>query len=97
MNPPAKMDSYQNEAPLYPRIAKQRGWEGEVLLKVHVDTQGRPIKVLIKTSSGYRVLDKAAVNAVKQWKFLPAHVGGVPIPSWVQIPVKFVLEDIDHD
>jgi TonB family protein len=36
-------------------------------------------------------LDLAAQEAIKSWKFQPAKDGNIPIPKWVDIPIKFDL------
>ena len=78
--------------PLYPREARKKGYEGEVLLKVEVLANGRVGRVEVKKSSGYEILDLSALNAVKQWKFIPADKGDGSIPWWVNIPIKFQLQ-----
>lgn len=82
-----------NPAPRYPGLARRRGWEGEVLLEVAVDAEGRPTEVTIETGSGRRVLDEAAASAVFGWRFEPASSGGVPVAGRTTVRVAFVLED----
>ena len=77
--------------PVYPLIAKKSGWEGTVLVRVTVETNGRASQVVVSRSSGRKVLDNAAVNAVKRWAFRPARDGNIPIRSEVVIPIKFSL------
>ncbi len=77
--------------PVYPLIAKRSGWEGTVLVRVTVETNGRASKVVVGRSSGRKVLDDAAVQAVKRWAFRPAQDGNIPIRSVVVIPLKFSL------
>ena len=77
--------------PIYPRIAKKSGWEGTVLVRVTVEANGRTSKVDVSRSSGHKVLDDAAVKAVKRWAFRPARDGNIPIRSVVVIPLKFSL------
>lgn len=77
--------------PIYPRIAKKSGWEGTVLVSVTVETNGRTSQVDVSRSSGHKVLDDAAVKAVKRWSFRPARDGNIPICSVVTIPLKFSL------
>ena len=77
--------------PVYPRIAKKSGWEGMVLVRVTVETNGKASKVVVSRSSGRKVLDDAAVKAVKRWAFRPARDGNIPIQSVVVIPIKFSL------
>ncbi len=78
--------------PVYPLIAKRSGWEGTVLVRVTVETNGRASKVVVSRSSGHKVLDDAAVKAIKRRTFRPARDGNIPIRSIVVIPLKFVLK-----
>ncbi|MDA1305485.1 MAG: energy transducer TonB [Nitrospirae bacterium] len=77
--------------PVYPRIARESGWEGTVLIRVNVDADGNASKVKVQKSSGHAVLDEAAVDAVRKWKFSPAKDGNIPIRSVVEIPINFDL------
>lgn len=81
----------ENPKPLYPREARKKGYEGEVLLRVEVLSNGQVGQIEVKSSSGYESLDRSAITAVKQWKFIPAKKGENPIPFWVSIPIKFQL------
>jgi protein TonB len=80
-----------NPKPDYPMIAKIRGWQGEVLLRVKVNESGISDAVEIERSSGFDALDESAVEAVKQWVFTPAKYGEEPIASAVIIPIVFTL------
>ncbi|SEQ17025.1 protein TonB [Solimonas aquatica] len=80
-----------NPAPAYPAMAARMGWEGSVLLKVHVLADGHPDLVEIKQSSGHKVLDDSALNAVKQWSFTPAKRGSTPVDGWVTVPIDFAV------
>ncbi|MBF0132691.1 MAG: energy transducer TonB [Magnetococcales bacterium] len=80
-----------NPKPVYPSLARRRGWEGLVLLHVEVDEMGHPQRVEIKQSSGFPILDRAAVDAVNRWQFVPARRGGVAVGGWVDVPVQFRL------
>ena len=82
-----------NPKPNYPMIAKIRGWQGEVILRVKVNESGISDTVEIERSSGFDTLDESAVEAVKQWVFTPAKYGEVPIASAVIIPIVFTLSD----
>jgi TonB family protein len=82
----------ENPKPLYPQEARERGYEGEVILKVEVLISGRVGQIEIKKSSGYEVLDRSALTTVRQWRFIPAKKDETPIPIWVNIPVKFQLQ-----
>ncbi len=82
----------QNPKPAYPQEAREKGYEGEVILRVEVLPNGRVGQIEVKNSSGYELLDRSALTAVKQWKFVPAKKGETPIALWVNIPVKFQLQ-----
>lgn len=80
-----------NPAPSYPPLARRRGWTGTVLLKVQVSASGTVLDVQLAKSSGHEVLDEAAQQAVVSWQFSPAMDNGVPVASWVEVPVRFEL------
>lgn len=75
--------------PEYPESAQKAGLEGKVIVKVEVDERGRVSKALIIRSSGYEILDSAALEAVKKFKFEPAVENGRPIKSSLMIPFAF--------
>lgn len=80
-----------NPSPDYPMIARRNAYEGEVLLRVWVLKDGKVGNVELERSSGYKVLDKSALQAVKGWIFVPGKKNGVPVSSWVMVPVRFEL------
>jgi protein TonB len=82
----------QNAAPLYPLKARRLGYEGIVMLKVLIDENGRVDDLMVLESSGHRVLDRAALSAVKKWLFEPGTEGGVKKKMWVKIPIHFDLK-----
>lgn len=82
----------QNSPPGYPPSARRMGYEGLVLLKVLVGTNGRVDGLEVLQSSGYAVLDQAALSSVKKWVFEPGTEGGKKQKMWVKIPVRFELE-----
>jgi protein TonB len=81
----------RNPAPRYPDFAQRQGWEGTVILNVHVLANGKPKAVEIKQSSGRKILDDSAVQAVKRWSFVPAKLGETATDSWVEVPIDFRL------
>lgn len=81
----------ENPKPIYPVEARERGYQGEVLLRVEVLSNGKVGQIEVKRSSGHEVLDQSALATVKKWRFIPARKGDVPIPFWVNIPIKFEL------
>lgn len=48
----------------YPLLARQRGWEGTVLLGLRIESDGHLDKIRIERSSGYAVLDHSALNSL---------------------------------
>lgn len=90
--PSAGAGYLNNPPPVYPEIAMDRGWEGKVLMKVHVLPSGKPDTVSILKSSGKDVLDDEAVKTVKKWSFVPAKRGTTPIAGWVTVPISFNLQ-----
>jgi len=88
----ANPNYFQNPPPEYPELAKQMRQEGLVMLTVDVDREGTPVQVEIKESSGFRLLDQAALKAVRHWKFQPGRIGVFPVESEVRVPVRFRLE-----
>ncbi len=77
--------------PIYPRIARESGWEGTVIVRTLIDTTGKPSQLKIRKSCGHPTLDQAAQDAVQRWAFQPAKDGNIPISKWVDIPIKFDL------
>jgi protein TonB len=87
----AKPNYLINPEPPYPALARQRHQEGLVLLLVKVTPQGRVGQVEIKQSSGFSLLDTAAWQAVRDWKFEPARIGSLAVESEIEVPVRFEL------
>lgn len=88
------LPSYRrNPAPVYPWLARQRGEEGTVVLRVEVLPTGRCGRLDVRASSGSTLLDTAALHTVKGWQFKPARRGQLPVAVWVEIPITFELID----
>jgi periplasmic protein TonB len=82
-----------NPKPKYPSVARSRGWEGKVILRVRVSADGDSEGVTVVQSSGHDVLDEAAVNAVEGWRFTPAKRGDTAVASTVNVPINFKLDN----
>lgn len=82
-----------NPPPRYPYLARRQGQEGRVVLRVRVSARGDAKAVAIQRSSGYRLLDEAALEAVRKWRFVPASRGGSKVPAPVDVPISFKLTD----
>ncbi|SUX29800.1 energy transducer TonB [Chromobacterium vaccinii] len=81
-----------NPAPAYPAVSREEGEEGTVRLRVHVSAQGLPQDVSVQSSSGFPRLDRAALAAVKRWRFIPAKRGGEAIAYPFIVPIEFSLK-----
>lgn len=78
-------------APEYPKASRMRRQEGTVLLEVKLGTQGEQLQVVLLKSSGFPLLDRSALKAVKGWQFLPQEINGKGVSHVVRIPVRFEL------
>jgi protein TonB len=74
--------------PVYPPLALQARVGATVVLRVLVNERGLPdeIEVLREGRAG---LTEAAVRAVKGWTFEPARKDGVPVKTWISVPIPF--------
>jgi protein TonB len=80
-----------NPPPFYPRTARALGLEGTVELNVLVDVGGRVRDLKLFKSSGHKMLDRAAMESVKNWLFEPGKKGSHPVDMWVVVPMVFKL------
>ncbi|RMH05368.1 MAG: energy transducer TonB [Nitrospirae bacterium] len=79
------------ERPPYPLVAREEGWEGLVILRLHISAQGYVESITIRKSSGIPILDQSAQQTVKHWQFEPAKNGEFPVPATVDLPIRFDL------
>ncbi|MDR3581442.1 MAG: TonB family protein [Oryzomonas sp.] len=82
----------RNPAPPYPITAKRLKLQGTAIVRVLVSPEGQPKNVELEKTSGVRLLDDAAVEAVKHWSFVPARRGNNRIAASVNVPIRFHLE-----
>jgi TonB family protein len=75
--------------PLYPAAARERSLEGVVLLDAFVDAKGNVAEV--KVISGPLLLQQAAADALRRWKYQPARLDGQPIAVHTQVSVSFKI------
>lgn len=79
--------------PSYPEEARRQRLEGRVVIRLEVLTNGLAGLVTIRQSSGQQLLDEAAIEAVKQWRFIPAKdAHGTPVLSVTTVPIAFRLK-----
>lgn len=81
-----------NPPPDYPPVASRQGWQGTVVLRVHVLASGKPDVVEVQKSSGRKVLDDEAVRTVKNlWSYTPAKRGDTAVDGWTTTPIEFQI------
>lgn len=81
--------------PEYPDSARKAGWQGTVTLRVLVDEEGKSKSVEVYQSSGFALLDQAAVETVrKRWRFYPAREGEKRVENRIRIPIEFSLRNL---
>jgi periplasmic protein TonB len=78
--------------PTYPESARRAGIEGTSLLRFEITEGGTVNKITVEKSAGHEELDRAAMAAVKQWRFDPARRGAQAVAVWVTLPVRFELK-----
>lgn len=81
-----------NPPPDYPAVAVRQHWQGSVLLRVRVLSDGKVESIEIKESSGRKVLDDEAVRTVRRWLFTPSKRGETAIDGWATVPIEFLLD-----
>lgn len=82
-----------NPSPAYPAASRRRGQEGRVLVRAEVLADGRCSRVELKQGSGHELLDQAALEAVRKWRFVPARQGEQAVTAWVDVPIAFKLKN----
>jgi TonB family protein len=90
-DPSLDLASKRANVPDYPLEAMQNGDQGRVLLKVTVDDTGKVVSVVVdpKGTNAAPILQTAAIDAVKKWKFHPGIKDGRPVGGVVEVPVNF--------
>jgi TonB family protein len=79
------------ERPVYPDIARDSKVEGDVILLVYIDEQGKVRNAVVQASPGLPALDEAAKKAAMKCTFKPAKQQGVPVGVWYSIVMQFRL------
>lgn len=80
-----------NPTPVYPPMSKRLREQGNLLLRVWVSPNGMAEQIAIEMSSGSSRLDNAAIDAVSQWRFVPAKHGGIAVAGLALVPINFHL------
>jgi protein TonB len=80
-----------NPSPRYPVRAFRDRAEGTVVVRVEVLASGESGQIVLQKSSGFDLLDQAAIDTIKKWRFKPAMADGQPVSQWVSVPITFRL------
>jgi periplasmic protein TonB len=91
--PVSDADYLHNPKPAYPPASRRLGEKGKVVLRVLIGPDGTAQDATVLESSGYDRLDRTALAAVRQWRYVPGKRGGVPEPMWVKVPINFDFSD----
>jgi periplasmic protein TonB len=83
----------KNPQPVYPRESRRRKEEGLVLLNVWISQTGHVERLEVLQSSGFVLLDNAAIQAVRQWQFAPVQFHIPDADLRVEIPIRFKLSN----
>jgi len=76
----------------YPRIAQRRGWEGDVMIEIRMDSKGSILTISLLEKSQYQVLDDEAIKMIERAKPFPAPQKSINDTFTVFVPVKFGLK-----
>jgi len=76
--------------PIYPEIARAARVEGTVIMEAVLDTGGRVTQLRVLRS--VPMLDQAALDAVRQWRYTPSLYGGHPVSVLMTITMRFQLQ-----
>jgi protein TonB len=86
VRPPTKL---RDARPIYPDIARQARVQGSVVIECIIAPDGRVDEVQVV--SGHPLLQEAALDAVRQWRYTPSLLNGVPVPVIMTVTVNFIL------
>lgn len=90
--PSTQADYLNNPKPAYPALSRRLGEQGRAVVRVLIGADGLPQKAELHTSSGFERLDRAALDTVMRWRYVPGKRGDVPEAMWFNVPLNFVLE-----
>jgi TonB family protein len=82
--PPKKI---KDVPPVYPALAQSAHVSGAVTIEATIGTDGKVVDA--KVVHSIPMLDQAALDAVRQWEYLPTMLNGVPVPVLVTVTVNF--------
>lgn len=77
----------------YPRLAQRRNWQGKVLLSIRVTASGKIKNIKLNQSSGYAILDQAAMSSLTKVGELPQLISWLPYDIDLTLPVIYQLTE----
>lgn len=89
----AVVDASQCTRPDYPAASLRNGESGTVTLAFLIGTDGKVVDSKVEKSSGFRSLDKAALQGLGLCRFKPGTVDGVPQQSWTRMQYLWTLNE----
>jgi TonB family protein len=81
----------------YPRLAKERGWQGSPMIRVEIGEDGKLKLVAVAKTSGFSLLDERAVSKIKEIRLPKIPEEFRDRAFGVDVPFKFWLRDRDKD
>ncbi|MDO8679053.1 MAG: M56 family metallopeptidase [Acidobacteriota bacterium] len=90
IRPPRKTEDVR---PIYPQAMRDAGMEGFVPLGALIDVEGRVSSVRLIGAHAHPELAKAAIDAVRQWRFTPTLLNGDAVEVFMNVTVRFSLQD----
>ncbi len=87
--PSSTADYLHNPPPVYPDISLRWGEQGKVVIRVLIGTDGLAHEGSIRQSSGFERLDRAALHAVMNWRYVPGTRAGIAQAMWFDVPLNF--------
>ncbi|OOG49548.1 energy transducer TonB [Rhodanobacter sp. C01] len=78
--------------PVYPGFDTIYGIQGTVVVMVLVKSDGQVAHARVDKYAAYPELDDAAINAVRQWHFIPGRKNGLAVSGYARIPVNFSVD-----
>ncbi len=90
--PSSDAEYLNNPKPPYPPMSKRLNEQGNVMVRIYIDSEGSPQKAELQRTSGFERLDQAALAVVMKWRYVPGKRGGLPVAMWMGTTIKFILE-----
>lgn len=86
IEPPLRV---RHQVPEYPDLARAAGVEGMVIVECRVDTEGNIVDA--RVLRGHPLLDAAALEAIRQWRYRPTLLNGQRVSVLMTVTVRFQL------